>query len=87
VRIVHGVDLAAPDAAAADGDVRAQHPVHGGPYFERLRSNHALVGALTGITAAVVGVIANLALSFAINTLFAQTYTIDAGPCRRACLA
>ena len=33
----------------------------GAPYVERLRGNHALSAALTGITAAVVGVIANLA--------------------------
>jgi chromate transporter len=52
----------------------------GAPYIERLRGNHALAGALTGITAAVVGVIANLALYFAVNTLFARTITVDAGP-------
>jgi chromate transporter len=52
----------------------------GAPYIERLRNNRALAGALTGITAAVVGVIANLALYFAINTLFAQTHAIHAGP-------
>jgi len=52
----------------------------GAPYIERLRNNRALAGALTGITAAVVGVIANLALYFALNTLFARTRTIDIGP-------
>jgi len=52
----------------------------GAPYIERLRGNRALAGALTGITAAVVGVIANLALYFAVNTLFARTITIDNGP-------
>ena len=36
----------------------------GGPYIERLRGNRRLVSALEGITAAVVGVIANLALVF-----------------------
>jgi len=51
----------------------------GAPYIERLRNNRALAGALTGITAAVVGVIANLAVYFAINTLFAATRTLDAG--------
>ena len=45
----------------------------GAPYVERLRGNHALSAALTGITAAVVGVIANLAVYFAIHTLFADT--------------
>ncbi|WP_205629262.1 chromate efflux transporter, partial [Jiangella muralis] len=34
----------------------------GAPYVERLRHNTALTAALTGITAAVVGVIANLAV-------------------------
>ena len=37
----------------------------GAPYVERLRGNRALAAALTGITAAVVGVIANLAVFFA----------------------
>jgi chromate transporter len=52
----------------------------GAPHIERLRGNASLAGALTGITAAVVGVIANLALYFAISTLFARTITVDAGP-------
>jgi chromate transporter len=52
----------------------------GAPYVERLRSNHALSSTLTGITAAVVGVIANLALYFAIHTLFATTSRTDWGP-------
>jgi len=42
----------------------------GAPYVERLRSNQALSAALTGITAAVVGVIGNLAVYFALHTLF-----------------
>ncbi|QIK66529.1 chromate efflux transporter [Nocardioides sp. HDW12B] len=45
----------------------------GAPYVERLRGNRSLSAALTGITAAVVGVIANLAVFFAIHTLFADT--------------
>ncbi|CAA9472197.1 MAG: Chromate transport protein ChrA [uncultured Solirubrobacteraceae bacterium] len=52
----------------------------GAPYVERLRGNQALSAALTGITAAVVGVIANLALYFALHTLFAGTRGVDAGP-------
>jgi chromate transporter len=52
----------------------------GAPHIERLRSNTALAGALTGITAAVVGVIANLALYFAISTLFSRTRTVETGP-------
>lgn len=45
----------------------------GAPYVERLRDNELLSAALTGVTAAVVGVIANLALYFAIHTLFAES--------------
>ncbi len=44
----------------------------GAPYVEKLRSNVALSGALTAITAAIVGVLANLALWFALNTTFSQ---------------
>jgi chromate transporter len=43
----------------------------GAPYIERLRENRWLRGALTGITAAVVGVILNLTLWFSLHTLFA----------------
>lgn len=44
----------------------------GAPYVERLRTNHALSAALAAITAAVVGVIANLAVWFSVNALFAE---------------
>lgn len=54
----------------------------GAPWVERLRGNHALSSALTGITAAVVGVIANLALFFALHTLFASTTSLTWGPAR-----
>ena len=50
----------------------------GAPYVERLRSNRRLGAALTGVTAAVVGVIANLALYFAAHTLFEETERIGA---------
>lgn len=50
----------------------------GAPYVEKLRSHRALAAALSGITAVVVGVIANLALWFAFNFLFAQTERIQA---------
>ncbi|SFO70857.1 chromate transporter [Geodermatophilus dictyosporus] len=50
----------------------------GAPYIERLRGNRSLSSALTGITAAVVGVIASLGLYFAVHTLFSDTVT--AGP-------
>lgn len=42
----------------------------GAPYIERLRGNRALAATLSGITAAVVGIILNLALTFGIHTLF-----------------
>ncbi len=44
----------------------------GAPYVEALRGNKPLAGALATITAAVVGVIANLALWFALHVLFAE---------------
>ncbi len=52
----------------------------GAPYVERLRGNHALSAALAGITAAVVGVIANLAVYFALHTLFDVTTEVAWGP-------
>ena len=52
----------------------------GAPYVERLRGNRALSAALTGITAAVVGVIANLAVFFALHTLFGETNRLTFGP-------
>lgn len=45
----------------------------GAPYIERLRNNQKLSAALGAITAAVVGVIANLAVFFAIHVLFTET--------------
>jgi chromate transporter len=44
----------------------------GGPYVERLRGNQALTAALSAITAAVVGVMLNLAVWFAIHVLFGR---------------
>lgn len=52
----------------------------GAPYVERLRSNQHLSAALTGITAAVVGVIANLAVFFALHNLFDRAHTLTWGP-------
>jgi len=49
----------------------------GGPYVEKLRGNKALAGALTAITAAIAGVILNLAVWFALHTLFHQVERID----------
>ncbi|MCX6398355.1 MAG: chromate efflux transporter [Propionibacteriales bacterium] len=51
----------------------------GAPYVERLRDNQHLTAALTGITAAVVGVIANLAVFFALHNLFDRTRSVDEG--------
>ncbi|HEY4164019.1 MAG TPA: chromate efflux transporter [Dongiaceae bacterium] len=48
----------------------------GAPYVEALRNNHAAAAALSAITAAVVGVIANLALWFALHVLFSATETV-----------
>jgi chromate transporter len=44
----------------------------GAPYIERLRRNRMLSAALAGVTAAVVGVIVNLAAWFSIHALFAS---------------
>jgi chromate transporter len=52
----------------------------GAPYVERLRHNRGLTAALTGVTAAVVGVIANLAVFFALHTLFDDTREVGTGP-------
>ncbi len=45
----------------------------GAPFIERLRGNKALSGALSAIMAAVVGVILNLAVWFALHTWFRET--------------
>jgi chromate transporter len=42
----------------------------GGPYIERLRGNQRLNAALTGVTAAVVGVILNLAVVFGVAVIW-----------------
>jgi chromate transporter len=44
----------------------------GAPYIEVLRGNRALCAALSTITAAVVGVVLNLAVWFALHVLFAD---------------
>ena len=44
----------------------------GAPFIERLRNDPALTGAMSAITAAVVGVILNLAIWFALHVLFRQ---------------
>jgi chromate transporter len=52
----------------------------GAPFIEVLRGNVALNGALSAITAAVVGVILNLAIWFAIHTVFRATVPIRVFP-------
>jgi len=52
----------------------------GAPFIEVLRGNAALNGALSTITAAVVGVVLNLALWFAIHSLFRETVPVHAFP-------
>jgi chromate transporter len=54
----------------------------GAPYVERLRQNRALSGALATITAAVVGVILNLALWFALHVVFGRVGAFSLGPLR-----
>jgi chromate transporter len=49
----------------------------GAPYVERLRGNRLLSAALSAITAAVVGVILNLAVWFALHVVFTQVETVD----------
>jgi chromate transporter len=49
----------------------------GGPHIEQLRGNVKLTTALSAITAAVVGVVMNLAVWFAINALFPGRAAID----------
>lgn len=51
----------------------------GAPHIERLRDQRLLSAALTGITAAVVGVILNLSLWFSIHVLFADVGRWQAG--------
>jgi len=54
----------------------------GAPFVERLRANRALSGALAAITAAVVGVILNLSVWFALHVLFGTVTERNAGPLR-----
>ena len=50
----------------------------GAPYIERLSRNRHLQAALTGVGAAVVGVIANLAVSFGLKVMFPDSGVFDA---------
>jgi chromate transporter len=50
----------------------------GAPLLERLQGNRKLSGALSAVTAAVVGVVANLAVWFALHVLFRGTIPVRA---------
>lgn len=54
----------------------------GAPYLERVTNAPHLAGALAAIMAAVVGVIANLSLWFALHFLFGQINSVTFGPLR-----
>ena len=54
----------------------------GAPFLERLRTNRLLAAALAAVTAAVVGVIANLALWFALHLLWRGVTHVSLGPVR-----
>ncbi|MFU8764452.1 MAG: chromate efflux transporter [Haliea sp.] len=50
----------------------------GAPYIESLRDNKALSAALSAITAAVVGVVMNLALWFSLHVIFGEVSLVRA---------
>lgn len=52
----------------------------GAPYIETLSHKPRLAGALSAITAAVVGVILNLSIWFALQVFFARIIPLDFGP-------
>jgi chromate transporter len=52
----------------------------GAPFVETLRGNRALAAALSTITAAVVGVILNLAIWFGLHVLFGEVQIVRLGP-------
>ena len=54
----------------------------GAPFIEELRGNRKLAGALAAITAAVVGVILNLSVWFALHVLFGKVTEMHLGPLR-----
>ncbi|MCF3973887.1 chromate efflux transporter [Paracoccus salsus] len=54
----------------------------GAPYMETLRRDPRLASALSAVTAAVVGVILNLAVWFAMHVIWRQTVSLTPGPLR-----
>lgn len=51
----------------------------GAPYVERLRGNRRLAGAFASVSAAVAGILANLAAWFAVQGLFAEVSSVGIG--------
>ena len=51
----------------------------GAPHIEGLRKNRSVSAGLTAVTAAVVGVIANLSVYFALHTMFEKTHNYSRG--------
>jgi chromate transporter len=54
----------------------------GGPYIESLRGNKSLSAALSAITAAIVGVVLNLAVWFGLHVAFEKVGEQSFGPLR-----
>jgi len=54
----------------------------GAPYIEALRGNRALTAGLSAVTAAVVGVVLNLAVWFALHVVFGEVQEDALGPIR-----
>jgi hypothetical protein len=52
----------------------------GAPFAEKLRDVKSLNAALSAVTAAIVGVVLNLAIWFAIHSVFRETIPIRAFP-------
>jgi chromate transporter len=52
----------------------------GAPLIERLQSYTQLTGALAAVTASVVGVVTNLAVWFALQVIFRDHFSLQAGP-------
>jgi chromate transporter len=56
----------------------------GAPWIDRISARPRLRAALAGVTAAVVGVIANLSLWFGMHVLFGTVHDLRAGPLQLA---
>jgi len=71
-------------AVEQSGAYQLRFHLHGAhaPFVEQLRANQRLSGALAAITAAVVGVILNLTVWFALHVLFGKVEEARAGPLR-----